>query len=101
MQLSMEELDYQHGRLQVIEHVQKLYGLPPEEAEHGKMVPKAAPLPQKPYGQRATRKECSQPQDGRRRRAVAGRTSGARPSARQLSTNIGDFEPVRSTTATT
>jgi transposase len=33
----------------VIEHVQKLYGLPPEEAEHRKMVPKAAPLPPKPF----------------------------------------------------
>lgn len=44
-----EELDYQRGRLQVIEHVQKLYGLPPEEAEHRKVAPKAAPLPPKPF----------------------------------------------------
>lgn len=44
-----EELDYQRGRLQVIEHVQMLYGLPPEEAEHRVMAPKASPLPPRPF----------------------------------------------------
>jgi transposase len=44
-----EELDYQRGRLQVIERVQILYGLPLEEAEHREMTPKAAPLPPRPF----------------------------------------------------
>jgi transposase len=44
-----EELDYQRGRILVIERVQKLYGLPPEEAEHRKVEPKAATLPPKPF----------------------------------------------------
>jgi len=44
-----EELNYQRGRLDVTEHVQILYGLPPDEAEHRKVAPKAAPLPPKPF----------------------------------------------------
>ncbi len=44
-----EELNYQRGRIEVIEHVQVLYGLPPEEAKDRKVEPKAAPLPQKPF----------------------------------------------------
>lgn len=44
-----EELDYQRGRIEVIEHVQVLYGLPPEEARDRKVEPKAAPLPPKPF----------------------------------------------------
>jgi transposase len=44
-----EELDYQRGRLQVIERVQLLYGLPADEAEHRELAPKMAPLPPKPF----------------------------------------------------
>lgn len=44
-----EELNYQRGRIEVIEHVQVLYGLPPEEAKDRKVEPKAAPLPPKPF----------------------------------------------------
>jgi transposase len=44
-----EELNYQRGRLDVTEHVQILYGLPTDEAEHRKMTPKAAPLPPRPF----------------------------------------------------
>lgn len=44
-----EELDYQRGRLHVKEHVQILYGLPTDEAEHREMAPKTAPLPPKPF----------------------------------------------------
>jgi len=44
-----EELNYQRGRIEVIEHVQVVYGLPPEEAKDRKVEPKAAPLPQKPF----------------------------------------------------
>lgn len=44
-----EELDYQRGRLQVIERVQILYGLPADEAEHREMAPKMAELPPKPF----------------------------------------------------
>lgn len=44
-----EELDYQRGRLQVIERVQLLYVLPKDEAEQRKMAPKMAPLPPKPF----------------------------------------------------
>ena len=44
-----EELDYQRGQILVKERVQILYGLPPEEAEHREMAPKAAPLPSKPF----------------------------------------------------
>lgn len=44
-----EELDYQRGRVLVIERVQKRYGLPPGEAEHRKVEPQAAPLPPKPF----------------------------------------------------
>jgi transposase len=44
-----EELDYQRGRLQVIEHVQILYGLPPDEAEHRQVEPTMAALPPKPF----------------------------------------------------
>ena len=44
-----EELNYQRGRLDVTEHVQLLYGLPPDEAEHRKVAPKAAPVPPKPF----------------------------------------------------
>ncbi|MFO1055326.1 MAG: IS66 family transposase [Planctomycetota bacterium] len=44
-----EELDYQRGQLRVKEHVQILYGLPPEETAHREMAPKAASLPPKPF----------------------------------------------------
>ena len=44
-----EELDYQRGRLRVIEHVQVMYGLPPEEAAHREVAPRMAPLPPKPF----------------------------------------------------
>jgi transposase len=44
-----EELNYHRGRLEVTERVQIVYGLPPEEAEHRTMTPKAAPLPPKPF----------------------------------------------------
>jgi len=44
-----EQLDYQRARILVKEQVQVLYGLPPEEAEHRAMAPKAAPLPPKPF----------------------------------------------------
>lgn len=44
-----EELDYQRGRFEVIEHVQKLYGLPPEESELRAVDPKAAPVPPRPF----------------------------------------------------
>ncbi len=44
-----EELDYQRGRLRVIERVQILYGLPPEEAQHREVAPTMAPLPPKPF----------------------------------------------------
>lgn len=44
-----EELDYQRGRLQVIERVQVLYALPADEAANREMEPKMAPLPPKPF----------------------------------------------------
>ena len=44
-----EMLDYQRGRLRVIEHVQIVYGLPADEAEHRVAAPKMAPLPPKPF----------------------------------------------------
>ena len=44
-----EELDYQRGRLRVIERVQIVYDLPADEAEHRKSAPTMATLPPKPF----------------------------------------------------
>jgi transposase len=44
-----EELDYQRGRVRVIERVQIVYDLPADEAEHREGAPKMAPLPPKPF----------------------------------------------------
>lgn len=43
-----EELDFKRARVQVIEHVQILYGLPPAEAAQRTVPPRSAPLPQRP-----------------------------------------------------